>query len=94
VSGDRPASGAARQTPKGSTEPHLEQVGRVLGRQRGHEAAAPGGGVDEPLGLEHAQGFPDRVARHPQLLGQPVLDQPFALSEGAVEDQPPNLGRG
>ena len=65
-------------------EPDLEKVVRLVGGQSRHETAAAGRHVEKPLGLKHPERFPDRVARHAELLGQPVLDQSLALPERAV----------
>jgi hypothetical protein len=44
--------------------------------------------MEKPLGLQHPERFPDGVPRHAKSFGEPVLDKPFSLLEGAVEDLP------
>ena len=62
-----------------------EQLVGLLGFERRDVGAAARADLDETRALEGADGLAHRVARHAELLGQAVLDQPLAGSEVTPE---------
>ncbi len=73
--------------------PYCEQVpDRCLVKGR-HDGTASGQDLHEPFGLDNPQRLADRVARHTEVVGQPVLGQPLALGVVTVDDPPTELGQ-
>jgi hypothetical protein len=70
---------------------HLEEFDDLPPRRRRHEGAHPWPDLHEPFGLQLLEGFADRGAADPELLGQRDLGEVLARDEFSADDPPPHL---
>jgi len=71
---------------EGGDAPHLHQL---PGIEPGDECGAAEAGLDQPLSLQPAQGFPDRLDGDGQGGGQATLGNLAVRGEGAIDDRFP-----